>query len=95
MPLKLIKSYNFTDKDPIVDKMRGPIRRSRMTEKEIATDTGLHIQTVRNIFGGKTKHPRYSTVIKIMRCCGHMESFTDFTQTESPKHEAPNATAVH
>jgi transcriptional regulator with XRE-family HTH domain len=73
--LRLLKSYNFVDKDPVIDKMRGPVKQSEMTYAEISDKSGVSASTIYNWFEGKTKRPQYATVVAVMRVLGYKEFF--------------------
>jgi DNA-binding phage protein len=73
--MKLLKSYNFVDKDPVVDKMRGPVNRSQMSYSQISEKSGVAASTLYNWFEGNTKRPQYATVVAVMRVLGYKEMF--------------------
>jgi len=66
--LKLYKSYNFTNKDPIIDKMRGFTK--GFSYSEIAEKSGVSHTTLHNWFEGKTQRPQYATVMAVAHACG-------------------------
>ena len=55
-------TYNFIEKDPIIDVLRTRKRDVAMTDAEIATSSKLSSSTLKNWFGGKTKRPQHATV---------------------------------
>jgi DNA-binding phage protein len=71
--LKLYKSYNFVDKDPVIDKMRGVVK--DLSYGEISEKSGVSASTLYNWFEGNTKRPQYATVIAVMRSLGYKEQF--------------------
>jgi transcriptional regulator with XRE-family HTH domain len=73
--LKLLKSYNFTDKDPVIDKMRSPVRQSELSYAQISEKSGVSASTIYNWFEGTTKRPQYATVVAVMRVLGYKEAF--------------------
>lgn len=64
--LRVYKSYNFKDKDPIIDRLRTIIDGHGLSYEQVANDTGLTQRTIWNLFSGPTKYPRYSTVARIV-----------------------------
>lgn len=73
--MHLLKSYSFKDKDPVIDKMRGPIKNSDLSYAQISAKSGVAVSTLYNWFEGKTKRPQYATVIAVMRVLGYREQF--------------------
>jgi|SRR5262245_1003808 len=73
--LKLLKSYSFKEKDPVIDKMRGPIKQSELSYAEISAKSGVSASTIYNWFEGKTRRPQYATVVAVMRVLGYKEMF--------------------
>lgn len=64
------KSYNFVDKDPMIDQVRTIVRDSQMTYKDIAEGSGVTPQTIRNWLDGATKKPQAATFNAVLRTCG-------------------------
>jgi hypothetical protein len=75
-PLRLYSSYNFVDKDPIIDKMRTMINREGLKRSEISAVSGISATTLHNWFDGKTKRPQYATVMAVIRSLGYRQVFT-------------------
>lgn len=69
----LYKTYNFVDKDPVIDRLRGYTKGIKYSK--ISADSGVSVTTLRNWFEGQTKRPQYATVIAVMRALGYRESF--------------------
>ena len=62
-PLKLYKSYMFTDrKDPVIDKVRTAMQSRGADYVEISAASGVSVSTLRNWFEGDTCRPQYATV---------------------------------
>jgi DNA-binding phage protein len=74
--LKLYKSYNFVDKDPIIDRMRNISERNEIGIPRIAAQSGVSEGTIRNWFYGKTKRPQYATVAAVMIAMGYRVEWT-------------------
>lgn len=64
------KSYNFVNKDPVIDKVRTMIEKSGLTYQEIEDSSGVTSQTLRNWFGGETRRPQFATVAAVTAACG-------------------------
>ena len=73
--LKLYKSYNFVDKDPIIDLMRGMLNEQHMPYIKISALSGVSEGTLRNWFDGKTKRPQFATVAAVMGAMGYRMSW--------------------
>jgi len=70
--LKLYKAYNFTDKDPIIDKLRtlfqaAKAHNKKLSYKVIAEQSGMSTTTMYNWFDGKTRRPQFATVMVFVR----------------------------
>ncbi len=94
--MRLLKSYNFVDKDPVVDKMRGPVRSSGLSYGQISEKSGVSASTIYNWFEGNTKRPQYATVIAVMRVLGYKEMFVKKgakVEARTTKSEAREAAA--
>lgn len=69
--IRVYKSYNFKNKDPIIDKVRTIIQDSGKSYDEIEADSGVTTQTLRNWFGGPTKRPQFATANAALRAVGY------------------------
>lgn len=69
----LYKSYNFVDKDPVIDRMRGMVNGHKYSE--VSAKSGVSATTLYNWFEGNTKRPQYATVIAVARALGYKEQF--------------------
>lgn len=67
---KLYKSYNFRNKDPIIDVIRTVVQDSEMSYTEVNQDSGVSVTTLRNWFVGTTKRPQFATIAAVARACG-------------------------
>ena len=65
------KSYNFVDKDPMIDQVRTVVADSHMTYKSIAEASGVGRETIRKWLDGATKKPQAATFNAVLRACGH------------------------
>jgi hypothetical protein len=74
--LKLYTSYNFVDKDPVIDKMRTMVKREGLSYGKISGLSGVSATTMHNWFEGKTKRPQYATVMAVVHALGYRSAFT-------------------
>jgi hypothetical protein len=65
------KSYNFIDKDPIIDEIRTIYDASGVNYKWITDSSGVTAQTLMNWFSGRTKRPQAATINAVLRCLGY------------------------
>jgi hypothetical protein len=65
------RSYNFINKDPIIDRLRGMWQDEHIKESELAVVAGVHPGTVSKLFGGETKKPQFATVAKLTHAMGY------------------------
>jgi len=65
------KSYNFTDKDPIIDQIRTVIKDEGARYADIHEQSGVAVSTLFNWFNGDTKRPQYATVMAVVRGLGY------------------------
>jgi hypothetical protein len=54
-------TYNFVDKDPIIDVLRTAKRDKDMTDGQISAASRVSATTLRNWFKGDTKRPQFAT----------------------------------
>ena len=69
--LNLYSSYNFIDKDPVIDLMRTVSEKQEIGIPRIAAQSGVSEGTIRNWFYGKTKKPQFATVAAVMAAMGY------------------------
>jgi DNA-binding phage protein len=74
--LKLYTSYNFVDKDPIIDKMRSMVKREGLKYGKISELSGVSATTMHNWFEGKTRRPQYATVMAVVHALGYRVAYT-------------------
>lgn len=69
--VKLYSVYHYRkeEQDPVVDYLRAA-REKRPVKRKDVVKTGLSGSTYDNLFSGKTRSPRFSTVMVIARCIG-------------------------
>jgi DNA-binding phage protein len=70
MTFRPYKSYNFIDKDPVLDIVRTIVDDSHMKLKRVADSSGVAPTTLYNWFKGKTRRPQFATIAAVSRACG-------------------------
>jgi transcriptional regulator with XRE-family HTH domain len=64
-------SYNFRDKDPVVDQLRTLLQDENASYKEVHELSGVSVSTLYNWFEGPTRRPQYATVMAVARSLGY------------------------
>ena len=64
------KSYNFTDKDPIIDEVRSVFQDAGVTKQWVADESGVTANTLHAWFDGKTRRPQAATINAVLRALG-------------------------
>jgi hypothetical protein len=64
------KSYNFVNKDPIIDEVRTKFNRSGKTRQWIEDESGVTAKTLHNWFEGKTRRPQAASLNAVLRAMG-------------------------
>lgn len=87
------KSYNFVDRDPIIDEIRTVYQDSGVNYKWVHENSGVATATLANWFDGKTKRPQAATINAVLRSLGfklgvtkHAEPIRIFPALPQPKH---------
>lgn len=68
--LRVYKSYNFWEKDPVIDTIRTIVDNSHKKYAAISRESGVAAQTISNWFNGSTRRPQFATVAAVARACG-------------------------
>jgi hypothetical protein len=74
------KSYNFVDKDPIIDEIRTVYQDSGVNYKWIEENSGVTTQTISAWFSGKTRKPQAATINAVLRSMGFKLGIVPFGQ---------------
>lgn len=69
--LKVYKSYNFVDKDPVIDKLRTVIAQEGESYTHLQKTSGVSTTTMYGWFNGRTKRPQFATVMAVFRAMGY------------------------
>lgn len=64
------KSYNFVEKDPIIDEVRTVFQDSGHTKQWVEDESGVTSTTLHAWFEGKTRKPQAATINAVLRCLG-------------------------
>jgi transcriptional regulator with XRE-family HTH domain len=72
------KSYNFVDKDPIIDEIRTVYQDSGVNYKWIEDNSGVGAKTLSNWFSGKTKKPQAATINAVLRSLGYKLGIVEY-----------------
>ena len=64
-------TYNFVDKDPIIDQLRTIIDGEKLDYNEIADKAGVRVTTIMAWFYGLTRRPQFATVKAICLAVGY------------------------
>jgi hypothetical protein len=69
--IAVYKSYNFLDKDPVIDKLRMIVQDSKKSNDQIHALSNVSVSTLRAWFEGQTKRPQFATVNAVGRALGY------------------------
>jgi hypothetical protein len=72
--LKPYKSYNFRDKDPVIDRLRTIVADEGASYLQIHEASGVSLSTMYNWFSGPTRRPTHAAVAAVAGALGY-----DFT----------------
>lgn len=75
--LKIYRSYNFIDKDPIIDVVRTIVEDSGDSYEKVHAASGVSVGTLGNWFNGKTKRPQYATIMAVVYAMGGSVQIVD------------------
>jgi transcriptional regulator with XRE-family HTH domain len=71
----LYRSYNFVDKDPVIDRIRTIVKNEGLSYGEIHVISGVSSTTLHNWFEGETKRPQYATIAAVSSALGYAQKF--------------------
>ena len=71
MAFKPYKSYNFKDKDPVIDRMRTIVQDSGWSHQDIHNESGVSVGCLNGWFYGATRRPTYATLQAVAMALGH------------------------
>lgn len=73
--LHLYRSYNFVDKDPVIDRIRTIVDDEGLSYSEIHIISGVSSTTLNNWFDGETRRPQYATIAAVTYSLGYKQEF--------------------
>jgi transcriptional regulator with XRE-family HTH domain len=90
------KSYNFVDKDPIIDEIRTVYQNSGVNYRWIEENSGVTSQTLSAWFNGRTKKPQAATINAVLRAMGYKLTIAPFGKPVQivPAMPQPKPTSV-
>lgn len=100
------KSYNFVDKDPIIDEIRTIYENSGTNYRWIAEHSGVSTSTIANWFGGDTKRPQAASINAVLRALGYKLGIVEMGKpvimavpmeqsTPKPRHSTRHVVQMH
>jgi DNA-binding phage protein len=85
------KSYNFTDKDPIIDEVRTVFQDAHVTKQWVEEESGVTSATLHAWFEGKTRRPQAATINAVLRALGYKLGVVPYEVVQAAK--SPSAVA--
>lgn len=71
----LYRSYNFVDKDPVIDELRAVVQREGFMKRggfaKLSTLSGVSISAMDNWFNGETRRPQNASIEAVARAMGY------------------------
>src|SRR5882757_8299050 len=69
--LHLYRSYNFVNKDPVIDGIRTMIQDEGLKQNQVHVLSGVAPTTLHNWLDGATRQPRFSTIAAVAASLGY------------------------
>jgi transcriptional regulator with XRE-family HTH domain len=82
------RTYNFVDKDPVIDRIRTIIHDEGLSYSEIHTISGVASATLHNWFEGGTRRPQYATIAAVTSSLGYKQEFVKSKKLDFEKEIA-------
>lgn len=75
--VRVLRSYRFIDKDPVIDEMRTVVQDEGLIKKlKIVADlSSLSVGTIDSWFNGKTKRPQNASIMAVMTSLGYQRKW--------------------
>lgn len=91
--LRLYRTYNYVDKNPVIDKIRTIVDDEGLIKKLsiVHEISGVATTTLNNWFNGETKNPQHHTIAAVITSLGYEERFV---KTEKKDIEEERAKAA-
>lgn len=80
--LKPYKSYNFRDKDPVIDVLRTAREDGHVRMTDLTAASGVSATTYYNWWQGKTRRPQFATVAACARAMGAVNRVVELLRKE-------------
>lgn len=75
MTFRPYKSYNFKDKDPVIDELRTIVQDSGSSYRAINQASGVSTSCLYNWFAGPTRRPSHAAVAAVAAVLGYELQF--------------------
>ncbi|HVG51627.1 MAG TPA: hypothetical protein VM867_08345, partial [Xanthobacteraceae bacterium] len=75
--LRVYRTYNYIDKNPVIDKVRTLIQDEGLIKKlsVVHEISGVSTSTLDNWFNGTTRSPQHATIAAVITSLGYQERF--------------------
>jgi hypothetical protein len=75
--MRMYRTYNYIDKDPIIDKVRTLVQDEGLIKKlqVVHEISGVATATLDNWFNGTTRKPQHVTIAAVITSLGYQEEF--------------------
>lgn len=75
--LRVYRTYNYVDKNPVIDKVRTLIQDEGLIRKlpVVHEISGVSTSTLDNWFNGTTRSPQHATIAAVITSLGYQEEF--------------------
>jgi hypothetical protein len=75
--VRVYRTYNYVDKNPVIDKMRTLIQDEGLIKKLpiVHEISGVSTSTLDNWFNGTTRSPQHATIAAVITSLGYREEF--------------------
>ena len=75
---RILRPYNFVDKDPVIDEMRTVVKDEGLIKRLgiVADLSSLSRTTIDNWFNGDTKRPQHASVMAVMLSLGYQQTWS-------------------
>lgn len=71
----LYRSYNFVDKDPVIDRIRTLVQDEGLSNDQVHIISGVSASTLTSWFEGETRRPQYATIAAVTTALGYKQEF--------------------
>jgi hypothetical protein len=75
--LRIYRTYNMVDKNPVIDKVRTLVQDEGLIKKLgiVHEISGVSTSTLDNWFNGTTRSPQHATIAAVITSLGYQEEF--------------------